>query len=896
MRAPPLTLNKSSLALFYGAAFFLAHTTAHPVDVLGDIDQVVFQPAPLDPWSSSSSSSSSPSKVLPLRDEQAGRRSEPRLVGSSVVPNSTFSLWYRRPADENNLEREGLVIGNGKLQVLVPGMVNRERLLLSEESCWTGGPNEYKEYRGGNVADERVPERLRSLEEVQRILAEKTYLPSKNNVAKGLMGDEHGFGHPAPLGSIVIEEMYPFEQIWDYRRELDLSRGLVNVTFSAGDVTYTREHFCSYPESLCVMRIRASEPKKVDISVRFDTTYEAEYTNIHNRLTFRSQIPSNNMTIEAQVALKTEGGTGVTLSDKNRIVALGFDSVTLYYTMGTGWSVTGYPEFQDQDPHSRLSSILDKATSQWYPDQLAKHTQDFEALYSGFYIDFNQPVSTVPTDQLVKLATKAFEEGETFEQEAYFELLLLQYARYLLIISSRPGSLPISSRIAWEDDTLKDEDDIGDYYRLNINLQMSYWLAENTGLGETVTPLMDYIEKLLFSRGQATAMLHHNARGWITHAYSNIWAHTGPTKVPGSFYFPGAAAWLCQHAWDRYLYSQDYYFLRDHAYKWLKEAAQFWVDTLVPSHHSGTEEFLVSSPSYYPEQDPFAEGSAFDQQLIWQLFNATLEAIAIVGERDKVFVQNLTDSYARLGSGLAISDGLLQEYTIAGLEDRTERRRHLGHLYAAYPGSQLFQQVDEDYTHQLVEAAKKSLQRRGDGVEFGDLGWPKIWRAAVWARLGETSKALGALQTFKRHNLKKDELNLLPSSSSLSRDLAGLLGYGAALLEVLVTSLKPGELHVFPSPQGLPTRWMEQGVIDGFRTREGHKVGVQWAQGRVTQVSLEAISKTGPMVVKIGTIGSEGAQIQVLQGTKPVEFQHDESLVRWEVSKGQIYTIIIQYQ
>ncbi|KAF9162129.1 hypothetical protein DFQ26_003842 [Actinomortierella ambigua] len=892
MRLPLHTPERLTLGLLCSVLLLLARVTAEVEDVFGGVDQVAFQPSPAE-----SSSTTRPTlrdqadAFLSRQQTYPDGASEPRLVGISTVPNSTFSLWYRRPAEDDKVESEGLVIGNGPMQVLVPGMVNRERLLLSEESCWTGGPNEYKKYRGGNVDEESAPKRLKSLERVQHILAEKAYLPSKSDVTKGLMGDEHGFGHPAPFGSIVIEEMYPFEQVWDYRRELDLSKGVVKVSFSVGDVNYTR--------------IQASEPKKVDISVRFETPYAAEYSNVHNRLTFRASLPSNNMTIEAQVALKTEGGTGVTMSDKTRIIALGFDSVTLYYAMGTGWSVANYPGFQDQDPHDHLTSLLDKATTLWYQDQYIKHTEDVGALFKGFSIDFNQPVNTLPTDQLIKVATKAYaKEGQTFDQEAYLELLLLQYARYLLIISSRPGSLPIASRIAWTDDTLKDEDGIGDYFRLNINLQMNYWLAESTNLGETMTPLMDYIEKLLVDRGQATTMLHYNARGWIAHTYSNVWAHTGPTSTSNSYYFPGAAAWLCQHAWDRYLYSQDYYFLRDHAYAWLKGASQFWIDTLVQSHKGAVPTpiddddagLFVSSPSYSPEQDPFAEGSALDQQLIWQLFNATLEAIAVLGERDKVFVQNLTDRYARLSPGLAISDGLLQEYTLAGLEDRTERRRHLGHLYAVYPGNQLSYQrtEDPDRHHQLVEAARTSLHRKGTGVEFGNLGWPKVWRAAVWARLGETGKALDALQMFKKHNLDKNELNLLPASSSSSRDLAGFLGFGAAMLETLVTSLRPGELHVFPWPQGLPERWSKKGVVEGFRTREGHKVDVIWSQGRVTQVQLQALSKAGPMVVKIGTMDGK-VQVQVLQGTKPVAFERDGTFIRLEVSKGTTYTIALDY-
>lgn len=455
-------------------------------------------------------------------------------------------------------------------------------------------------------------------------------------------------------------------------------------------------------------------------------------------------------------------------------------------------------------------------------------------------------------------------------------------------------------------------------YNLDIELQMNYWLAESTGLGETVSPLIDYMEQLLVPRGQETALLHHGARGWTSHAFSNIWAHTGPTAQPNAFYFPASAAWLCQHAWDRYLYGQDYYYLRDHAYKLMKGASQFWLDTLVKSNDSGP---LVSSPSYSPEHGPYTEGSAMDQQLIWQLLNNTLEAIAVVGEKDKIFVQNLTLALGNLSPGLKIGrEGLLQEWSL-DIDDPNERHWHLAPFWAVYPGHQVFgyQSTESDTTEdKLLQAAKEHLRRRGSG-QVGDInfGWAKTWRAALWARLGEGRAAYELLSLFKRANLvAKEHLNLVNFN-----ELTGQLGYGAAMVEMLIQSRVPGQIDVLPctsyplssttlsGERGLPDTWLAKGGLQGFRTRDGHVVAVAWEQGTVRGVEiLASLKAVQNMRIRIRTLGgsedegeagsrttpTDKIHVTTKGNGKPAVFSRErDTIVLPSMSKGQTYVIQI---
>ncbi|KAF9557935.1 hypothetical protein EC968_007344 [Mortierella alpina] len=850
-------------------------------------------------------------------------RAEPQLLHtySSAPENSTWRLWYRTPA--KSIERDGFLIGNGRTQVLVGGAINVERLVLNEESCWSGGPGEFRksklgsddegdgdeeggheeEYRGGNVSEEEATQRQESLQAFRKALKEKQVIKPSTDIVKSLLGDERGFGQPEAVGEILIEEMRPFEKVERYTRVLDLETGVVKVSFYVGAVEYTREHFCSFPESVCLMRIKSSAPKSVNLKISLRTAHEqnAEYTNVHNRLGLRTRLGSNNMTIESQVAVKTEGSTGVSMANSRQVVALGFDAVTLHYTLGTGWSAGAYPKFEEKDPHDSLVSTIDKATAQWFGDQYDKHVKDHKALFETFSIDLGRLENLKSTDELIAAASK----DEDDEEESYLDALMVQYGRYLLIASSRTGSLPLSGHSNWLADEGLSHNIPNNGYKMNIDLQMNYWLAESTGLGETITPLIDYMEKLLQPRGEVTAKLHYGANGWTTHTYSNIWAHTGPTAQLKSFYFPAAAAWLCQHAWDRYLYSQDYYYLRDHAYKLMKGASQFWLDSLVRTNGSdgeggeSTGGVFLSSPSYSPEHGPFTEGTALDQQLIWQLFENTLAALAIVGERDKVFVQNLTDTLASLSPGLQIGSwGQLQEWNL-DLDDPNEAHRHLGPLWAVYPGNQIFSTVNATEhrpgSEELLAAAKTTLESRGTGTTEDDLGWPKSWRAAVWARLGDGAKAFEALDLFKKHNLKQN--NFLSSEEGLS----GQLGAGAAVVEMLIQSRASGSASILSCAEsGLPSQWLQKGSVRGFRTRDGHSITAIWQDSRVTTIEISALLKAGPLDVKIGTLKGEEetptAKIRVTNKSsgKDVLFTRERDTIVLPMIKGQTFVIQIE--
>ena len=105
-------------------------------------------------------------------------------------------------------------------------------------------------------------------------------------------------------------------------------------------------------------------------------------------------------------------------------------------------------------------------------------------------------------------------------------------------------------------------------------------------------------------------------RGWVVHNETTPFGFTGAHDWATSFWFPEAGAWLAQHYFDHYRFTQDEQFLRERAYPLMKALSEFWIDELVADPRDGK---LVVSPSYSPEQGPFSAGAAMSQQIVWDL-------------------------------------------------------------------------------------------------------------------------------------------------------------------------------------------------------------------------------------------------------------------------------------
>ncbi|WP_420000588.1 glycosyl hydrolase family 95 catalytic domain-containing protein [Streptomyces boninensis] len=742
-------------------------------------------------------------------------------------------LWYEKPAAD--WEREALPIGSGALGAMVFGGVATERLQFNEKTLWTGGPGSAGGYDFGNWTAPR-PGALDGV--IDRIDDETKLAPEA--VATELGQPKRGYGAYQTFGDFYLDVPDAPEQPKAYRRDLDLRDAIAGVRYGGagadGEVTYQRRYFASHPAGVIVGRLEADRPGKVGFTLRTESPHaDRTVTAAGDRLTIRGTLADNGLRYEAQLRLVAQGGT-LSAGDGTLTVS-GANAAWFVLAAGTDYA-DAYPKYRSTDPHDRITATVDAAIRKGYKALLAEHTRDHRQLFDRLTLDIGQAApADVPTDRL--LASYA---GGTTPADRALEALFFQYGRYLLIASSRPGSLPANLQGVWNHST---EPPWSADYHVNINLQMNYWPALPANLAETLDPHDTYVRKMV-EPGRVTAKEMFGAGGWLVHNETNPYGFTGVHDWATAFWFPEAAGWLAQQLHERYRYSGDTAYLRATAYPVMKDAAAFWLDTLHTDPRDGT---LVVSPSYSPEHGDFTAGAAMSQQIVHDLLSSTLAAARTLDD-DPAFRTRLEKALDKLDPGLRIGSwGQLQEWK-TDLDSQSDDHRHVSHLFGLHPGRQI-----EPGT-KWAEAAKVSLTARGDG----GTGWSKAWKINFWARLRDGDHAHKMLS----EQLKSSTLpNLWDTHPPFQID--GNFGATAGICELLLQS-QHGPIEVLPA---LPSTWPD-GSARGLRARGDVTVDVEWAAGKARKVVVAA-GRDGALTLR-STVFASGEHTFTARAGERYEF------------------------
>ncbi|MCE6998675.1 glycoside hydrolase family 95 protein [Saccharothrix sp. S26] len=761
----------------------------------------------------------------------------------------TLTLWYDEPATD--WETESLPIGNGALGGGVFGGVERERVQLNEKTLWTGGPGSAEGYDFGNWTSPR-PHALAGVRE----LVERDHRVSPDAVAAALGQRRRGFGAHQPFGELVLALTDPPAEVADYRRALDLSRAVASVTYRADGARYTREYFASAADGVIVARLSADRPGRIGFtaSITAPDNRSQRFTAKCGRAVFTGALHDNGMRFESQLQVLHDGGTRTDNPDGTVTVA-DADRAVLVFAAGTDYA-QGHPTYRGPDPHERVRRTVDAASAKGWHVLLDAHLRDYRALFDRVRLDLGHQPVDVPTDDLLRGYATAPAPARRALEALYF-----QYGRYLLISSSRPGSLPANLQGGWNNSVTPPWS--ADYH-LNINLQMNYWPAETTNLAETTEPLFDFVDALR-EPGAVTAREVHGGRGWVVHNETNPFGFTGVHDWPTAFWFPEAGAWLALHHYEHYLFTKDEVFLRERAYPVLKGLAEFWLDALRVDPRDGT---LVVTPGYSPEHGDFTAGPAMSQQIVRQLFAHVVSTADDVG--DTAFGAEVRAALDRLDPGTRIGSwGQVQEWK-DDRDDPTDTHRHVSHLFALFPGNAISLRT----TPELAAAAKTSLTARGDG----GTGWSKAWKINFWARLLDGDHA---------HRMLAEQLtgsttaNLWDTHPPFQVD--GNFGATSGVAEMLLQSHE-GVVHVLPA---LPAEWHD-GSYTGLRARGDVTVDVRWSDGAAREITLTT-GQDGPVTVRSTLFGGHVRLVDARTG-HPTPTHANGDTITFTAHAGHRYT------
>ena len=520
------------------------------------------------------------------------------------------------------------------------------------------------------------------------------------------------------------------------------------------------------------------------------------------------------------------------------LIVEGASEVTLLFTAATS--------FRFEDPEGACRQILAKASVKGYEALKQAHLEDHAGLYGRLALSFGDDAKeSLPTDErLAKVREGAHDPG--------LIAMYYQYARYLMIACSRPGTLPANLQGIWCDSFLPIWDS---KYTININTEMNYWPVNTAALSECEEPLFDLLERMK-PHGQETARRMYGCRGFVAHHNTDIYADTAPQDmVVSSTYWPMGAAWLSTHIFEHYEYTSDLSFLEKN-YDTLYQAVLFFKDFLIEDEQGR----LVTCPSLSPENTFILEngklgrltaGPAMDNQILNVLFSQFIRASELL-HRDEGFREEVRGIKKRLPRTAIGRYGQIMEWR-NDYEEVEPGHRHVSQLYGVYPGNLI---TVED-TPELIKAAEATLNRRlANGG--GHTGWSRAWIILLWTRFRNAAKVLENIEAlFKQctYDNLMDNHPLFGDASVFQID--GNFGAAAGITEMLVQDYH-GMVHLLPA---LPEE-LSEGSLSGLQLRGGASLSMTWKEGKVSGYTIRADKPWQGEVF----IGGTGRKVRLEEG------------------------------
>lgn len=761
---------------------------------------------------------------------------EVNISPSAKEPEEPLSLWYDAPA--TNWVKQALPIGAGDFGAMIFGGIAMDRIQFNHKTLWRGS------------------ERTADL---------GTYLS---------------------FGDLYLRNLTPAAAT-DYRRDLNLRRAEVTVSYQSAGSGFERRYLASYPDKVIAVSYTSSTPGALNYELQLINAQGRRATYTPEGAAFSGTL-DNGMHYAAAVSVGHTDGTAT--ATKSGIRIEGASEITIYLACATDFDpvaathMTGNADSTAAAVASQTASALAKGFTAVETD----HTADYRELFDRVDFEIAGSSGKLPTPTLLNRQGAA-------AYGARVDMLVFQYGRYLTIASSRGVALPSNLQGIWcKDGSATSSAVWASDIHSNINVQMNYWPAEPTNLSECHLPFLDYITN---EANRPDGTWQKNARdlgvdeGWVVNTAGNIFGGSSNYKVGK---YSVVNAWYCEHLWQHYTYNRDIDRLRSTTYPLMKSACRFWFKRL----QQGADGLLECPNEYSPEQGRIQNATAHAQQLVAQLFINTLAAIRELGspESEKEFAGEVAARLEKLDRGLRIdANGLLREWKYQDNTPNLEAdgnyfandeanvwqcHRHTSHLMALYPGFEIDPGKDPD----IFNAAVASLNDRGDVAT----GWARAWRISLWARARNAARAYTTLRGYSHHTeaLSYDWHggiydNMLDAHATTVFQIEGNFGATAGIAEMLLQS-RPDSIVVLPA---LPKQWAD-GHISGLKTIGNFTVDLEWADGKLK--SLQARSGSGRPLT-LAYPGIEASAIAV--NNQPATAAASPNLLTIPTNAGDVITI-----
>lgn len=745
-------------------------------------------------------------------------------------------MFYNSPAENSDIgwERQSLPLGNGYMGANVFGGTDTERIQMTSNEL----ANPIKEGGLNNFAEIYI-----------------------------------NFGH---------------DDATDYVRGLNLNNATAFCRYNHNGIHYEREIFTSYPENCLAVKLTCDNAF-LNFDLKIDIPYLTEdnsrktgnVTVCDDKIILRGTMLLHGLIFEAQAVVDTDGEL---VCENDKIAVKNANYAYIYYVQGTSYKLDPKVFLEQdttkkamgEDPHQKVVALLKNIVELGYDKLYDRHTEDYSELFSRVQLNLTDKENDMPTDELLE----AFKNNDS---DLRIVELYYQFGRYLLISSSRKGTLPSSLQGVWN---VHDKAPWSSGYWHNINVQMNYWPAFSTNLAETFEAYSDFVKAYL-PRAQQMASQYikeylpenyvegQGECGWAIGTGSNAYS----INIPESHSGPGTGGLTTKLFWDYYDFTRDPDVLKNTAYPIMKSMSKFLTKSVknydgryLAARSASPEQSLSvywitqlgSKQMYY-----HTVGCAFDQQLIYENGKDFIKCAELLGIKDNAYnIQNeQINHYDPIHIGYS---GQIKEYEEEHFygEIGEANHRHISHLMALMPGSLI-----NSSTTAWMDAAKKTIQLRGDK----STGWALAHRLCARARTGDGEHTFHLLKNIIKTRTYGNLWDWHPPFQ-----IDGNFGAVAGATEMLLQSHE-GFVSLLPA---LPNEW-KSGSFKGIKARGNFTVGCLWSNAFADKVTVESVVG-GEFRLRYPGVGN----VTVKDGNgNDVANTKDDFFVSFDTVKGEVYTI-----